>query len=111
MKLDNISRSVIVHPTSAVVQPRRRPPSRQDRCRTSDFPVDMELLASSHAQCGLVYHLTTVGLGWGGWTSHTRTPGSQSVGEAGTQGVVCPVVDDWVPTTAAHRSQKQHGDR
>jgi len=42
--------------------------------------------------------------GWrGGWSTEARAPRLQGVLEAVTQCIVRPVVDDWVPATAADR--------
>lgn len=52
--------------------------------------------------CGLVDDLSPTDGGWFRGPTHARTPRPQSVRKAGTQCVVCPVVDDWIPATAAH---------
>ena len=51
----------------------------------------------------MVDDMTVAGDGRYKWATHTRTPRPQRVGEPGTEGIIGPIVDNGIPTTATDR--------
>jgi len=84
----------------AVVQRWRR--MSRERASSSAFTVDVVMFAV--AQTGLIADMATARRGGHRiWPTNTRTPRPDGVRESRSQRIIHPVIDDRVPTTAAHR--------